>query len=98
VRLPHRSFRFVLGLAVATTALISAALPAAAAADAQVTVGSSDPFSGNKQNEPAVTIDPGHPNLLVAGANDNIDLEDCNAGADTSCPFTAGVGTTGIYY
>jgi hypothetical protein len=88
----------VLGLAVATTALITAALPAAAAADAQVTVGSSDPFSGNKQNEPAVTIDPGHPNLLVAGANDNIDLEDCNAGADTSCPFTAGVGTTGIYY
>jgi hypothetical protein len=98
VRLPHGSFRFALGSVLAATGLIVSALPAAAAADAEVTVGSSNPFSGNKQNEPTVAVDPNHHNLLVAGANDNIDLEDCNAGADSSCPFTAGVGTTGIQY
>ena len=98
MRLPHRSARFGLGVAVVVAALTASVLPAGAATDAHVTVGSTDPFSGNKQNEPAVTIDPNHETLLVAGANDNIDLEDCNAGADNTCPFTAGVGTTGIQY
>jgi len=98
VTLSHRSLSFALGLAIATIALIASALPAAAATDTQVSVGSVDPFSGNKQNEPAIAIDAGHPNLLAAGANDNIDMEDCNAGADNTCPFTPGVGSTGIYY
>lgn len=81
MRLPHGSFRFALGSVLVATGLIVSALPAAAATDAEVTVGSSNPFSGNKQNEPTVAVDPNHHNLLVAGANDNIDLEDCNAGA-----------------
>src|SRR3954462_11510133 len=87
-------------LVAAALALIVASLAGAApGSDSMVTVGSTpSPFSQNKQNEPAIAIDASHPNIVVAGANENIDMEDCNSGDDNTCPFTTGVGVSGVYF
>ncbi len=72
--------------------------PAAHAASTDVLVSNgspSTPFPRNKQNEPAIAVNANHPNILVAGSNDEVDLAPC---VGNSCPFTPGVGVSGIYF
>ena len=86
-------------LALAAAIFIPAAGPVSAQGnDVLVSNGSPvGPFAPNKQNEPALAVDANHPNIMAAGANDEIDLEQCNAAEDNTCPFTEGVGVSGIY-
>src|SRR6266540_5406961 len=93
----------ILAGALTTTAALAVLLGVAAAtpynSDTLVTIGSQPtPFPQNKQNEPAVAVNPAVPTIAAAGVNDEIDLEACNNRNDKTCPFTGGIGVSGIYF
>jgi hypothetical protein len=86
---------WVAGIVVAAITCAVPAVAQAAATESLVNVGSpSAPFPQNKQNEPAVAVNPNNPSVVAAGANDEIDEPPCNG---NDCPFVQGIGTSGIY-
>src|SRR4051812_41401583 len=97
---PHmRPVRILVISSVIALAVAGPAYAVPTNPDVRVSNGSpTTPFSQNKQNEPTLTHSALHPNVLVAGSNDEVDMEACNAGADDTCPFTPGVGVSGVYF
>jgi len=73
------------GPILATAALILAGVAGAAGGDVLVTVGSpTAPFSQNKQNEPAVAVNPIAPNIVAVAAG-NFDWPKFVALVDKAC-------------
>jgi len=111
----RRGLRFLI-LATAGSALcaLGAAVPAVQVAGAATTatgalvsVGSpTGSHPQNAQNEPALAVDPTSPNILVAGANDLVDMQPCSQKAATTAgacsfplgTFNLGVGLGGVYF
>ncbi|MFL5869919.1 MAG: hypothetical protein ACJ75R_02485 [Solirubrobacterales bacterium] len=89
--------RLMIVIAVAA-GMAFAAAPAWAATESLVTrfpPSPTTPFPQNKQNEPGLAINPTDHGIVAAGANDEVDVAPCD-GSD--CPFTDGVGNSGIYF
>ena len=51
-----------------------------------------------QQNQPTIAVDPTNADTVIAEANEEIDVEACAASDRTTCPFTQGVGVSGMYF
>jgi len=97
--------RFVCLFSIA--AALTVVPSASAATGALVSVGSpTGAHPQNASNEPALAVDPVHPNILAAGSNDLVDMQPCSQQASTTAgacsfplgTFNLGVGLTGDYF
>ena len=81
-------------------AALMAVATASAATDALVSVASpTGSHPQNAQNEPALAVDPVHPNILVEAANDLVDMQPCSRVASTTagaCSFPLGTFNLGV--
>ena len=96
------SYRSIVPLA-ALLAIVAAAVPVSAAGtDVRVNVASPPaPFPTDKSAEAAIAINPTTPDMVAAGAFDEVDVAPCGTAQSTAsspCPFTRGVGTSGVYF
>ena len=91
-----RSFVFLFSI----VAVLTAVSAASAATNALVSVASPTGLHPqNAQNEPSLAVDPVHPNILVAGANDLVDMQPCSEQASTTagaCSFPLGTFNLGV--
>ena len=88
---------------VAILGLGTTVLPASAAGtDVRVNVANpATPFATDKSAEAAIAINPANPNMVAAGAFDEVDEAPCGTAQSSSsspCPFVTGVGTSGVYF
>jgi len=94
--------RAMLPLAAMLT-LGTGVLPASAAGvDVRVNVANPPaPFPTDKSAEAAIAINPDQPDMVAAGAFDEVDEAPCGtaqSSATRPCPFVTGVGTSGVYF
>ena len=99
--LARRILQVATALAIASlAATVSAA--AAPGVGVRINVANPDtPFPPNKSAEGAIAIDPHNPNVVAAGAFDEVDEAPCGtaqSSAGSPCPFVSGVGTSGAYF
>lgn len=89
-----------LALLFSLVAALTMASLASAATGALVTVGSpAGLHPQNAQNEPSLAVNPVHPNILAAGANDLVDMQPCSRLASTTagaCSFPLGTFNLGV--
>lgn len=95
-------YRSIVPLA-ALLAIGAGAVPVSAAgADVRVNVANPPaPFPTDKSAEAAIAINPTSPDMVAAGAFDEVDEARCGTAQSTAsspCPFVSGVGTSGVYF
>lgn len=89
----------VAALGATVLALTSQAVFSATLVSDQIASPSATRFPKNKQNESPMVVSPFNANVVVSGANDEVEQPDCTplTGGSSSCPFDPNTNGTGMY-